>query len=48
MPNGKTVRAIGEPEMKKLKKDEIIQMPRVGFARVDKEYKDIILYYTHK
>jgi len=48
MPNGKIIKAIGEPEMKKLKKDEIIQMPRVGFARVDKEYKDIILYYTHK
>jgi glutamyl-tRNA synthetase len=48
MPEGKTIKAIGEPEMKRLKKDEIIQMPRVGFARVDKEYKDIILYYTHK
>ncbi|MEM5773126.1 MAG: glutamate--tRNA ligase [Candidatus Aenigmatarchaeota archaeon] len=48
MPNGKLVEAVGEPEMKKLKKDQIIQMPRVGFARVDKEYKDIILYYTHK
>jgi glutamyl-tRNA synthetase len=48
MPNGKIIKAIGEPEMKRLKKDEIIQMPRVGFARVDKEYKDIILYYTHK
>ncbi|MEM5879032.1 MAG: glutamate--tRNA ligase [Candidatus Aenigmatarchaeota archaeon] len=48
MPNGKTVKAVGEPEMKTLKKDQIIQMPRVGFARVEKEYKDIILYYSHK
>jgi glutamyl-tRNA synthetase len=48
MPNGKIVKAFGEPEIKKLKKDEIIQMPRVGFARVEKGYKDIILYYTHK
>jgi hypothetical protein len=48
MPNGKIVKALGEPEIKRLKKGEIIQMPRVGFARVEKKYKDIILYYTHK
>jgi glutamyl-tRNA synthetase len=48
MPNGKTVEAVGEPAMKELKPDQMIQMPRVGFARVEKVYKDIILYYTHK
>ncbi|MEM7821857.1 MAG: glutamate--tRNA ligase [Candidatus Aenigmatarchaeota archaeon] len=48
MPNGEIVGAVGEPEMKKIKKNQIIQMPRVGFARVEKEYKDIVLYYTHK
>ncbi|MEM5836189.1 MAG: glutamate--tRNA ligase [Candidatus Aenigmatarchaeota archaeon] len=48
MPNSKIVEAIGDPGIKTLKRDEIIQMPRVGFARVEKEYKDIILYYSHK
>ncbi|MEM5867624.1 MAG: glutamate--tRNA ligase [Candidatus Aenigmatarchaeota archaeon] len=48
MPNGNIKEAVGEYEIRKLKKDQIIQMPRVGFARVDKPYKDIILYYTHK
>lgn len=48
MPDGNIKEAIGEVEIKNLKKDQIIQMPRVGFARIDKPYKDIILYYTHK
>ncbi|MEM5766385.1 MAG: glutamate--tRNA ligase [Candidatus Aenigmatarchaeota archaeon] len=48
MPNGKIIKAISEPEIKNVKVDQMIQMPRVGFARVEKEYKDIILYYTHK
>ncbi|MEM5829185.1 MAG: glutamate--tRNA ligase [Candidatus Aenigmatarchaeota archaeon] len=48
MPNGKIVKAVGEPEIKRVEENQIIQMPRIGFARIEKKYKDITLYYTHK
>jgi len=47
-PEGKT-RGIGEPAMKKLKPGEVIQMERVGFARVDsKNSKRLTVYFAHK
>jgi len=48
MPNAETIEGLLEPDAKKLKKDEIIQLERFGFARVDKTGKKITLYYTHK
>lgn len=48
MPNGEKVKALAEPEIKKAKKDDIIQLVRVGFCRVDVPKKDIVLYFAHK
>jgi glutamyl-tRNA synthetase len=48
MPDGSTKKGIGEVNMKKLKVDQMIQLVRVGFCRVDKVNKDIVLYYAHK
>lgn len=48
MPDGSMKEGIGEPGMMKLKKDELIQLVRIGFFRVDKVNKDIVLYYAHK
>ena len=40
---------IGEPEMAKLKVDDMIQMERVGFGRVDaNDGKEITIYFAHK
>lgn len=48
MPDGKEKIAIAEPDIKKLKKGDLIQLQRIGFARVDKTDKDIVLYFAHK
>jgi len=51
MPNGTTKLAKGEEAMLNLKQNDMIQMQRVGFARVDKvdkAGKDIVLYFAHK
>lgn len=48
MPNAEIKEVICEPEVKNVKSGQTIQMPRVGFAKVVKKYKDIVLYYTHK
>lgn len=48
MPDGSESGALAEPEVKRLKKNQIVQFPRVGFCRVEKVDKDIVLYYAHK
>jgi len=48
MSDGSIKTEIGEINMKKLKVDELIQLVRIGFCRVDKVNKDIVLYYAHK
>jgi len=48
MPDGSTKTGVGEINMKKLKVGQLIQLVRVGFCRVDKINKDIVLYYAHK
>jgi glutamyl-tRNA synthetase len=51
MPNGTTKKALGEEDMLKLRENDVIQMQRVGFARVDsvnKVKRDIVLYFAHK
>ena len=46
--DGKIRNGIGEINMKKLKVGQLIQLVRIGFCRVDKVNKDIVLYYAHK
>ena len=48
MPDGSMKTGIGEINMKKLKVGQLIQLVRVGFCRVDKINKGIVLYYAHK
>jgi hypothetical protein len=48
MPDGSVKTGIGEVNMKKLKAGQAIQLVRVGFCRVDKINKGIVLYYAHK
>lgn len=48
MPNGEIKKAIGEPGMKHLKVNDLIQLIRIGFCRVDKTRKETVLYFTHK
>jgi len=48
MPNTKIIEGLLEPAAKKLKTDQILQLERFGFARVDKTNQKTIFYYTHK
>ncbi|MEM5801989.1 MAG: glutamate--tRNA ligase [Candidatus Aenigmatarchaeota archaeon] len=48
MPNGEIKTAIAEPDIKKVKVNQLIQLFRIGFCRVDKVGREIILYYAHK
>ncbi|MEM5794399.1 MAG: glutamate--tRNA ligase [Candidatus Aenigmatarchaeota archaeon] len=49
MPDGKIKKGIAEPEIKKVKNDEIVQLQRIGFARVDEVSEDkIVLFFAHK
>ncbi len=49
MPNGSVKEGIAEPEVKNLKKDQIIQLQRIGFARVDEvNEENIVLFFAHK
>jgi glutamyl-tRNA synthetase len=42
------LKGLGEPEMKKLKTGDIIQMNRIGFGRVDSKGKEIVIAFAHK
>lgn len=44
----KTLTGLGEPEMKKLKTGEIIQMERTGFGRVDGVKEKVTVCFAHK
>ncbi len=45
MPDGKEIKALAEPAIKKIKKGEIVQFPRIGFAKLD---KSMTFYFAHK
>jgi hypothetical protein len=42
---GKEVSALGEEDLKKAKRGEIMQMVRIGFGRVEKEG---VIVFAHK
>jgi glutamyl-tRNA synthetase len=48
MPDGSKKDAIAEHDIKKVKEGEMVQLVRIGFCRIDKVNKDIVLYYAHK
>ena len=48
MPDGTVKSGIAESNVKDLKKDELIQLIRIGFFRVDSVGKETVLYFTHK
>jgi len=45
MPDGKEVKAIAEPSIRKVKRGDIVQFLRNGFAKLD---KNITFYFAHK
>jgi glutamyl-tRNA synthetase len=48
MADGSVKEGIAENNVRKLKVNQLIQLVRIGFCRVDKVDKDIVLYYSHK
>ena len=49
MDDGKTVKGLAEPNIKKLKIDKVIQFERFGFVRLDKiENNKYYFWFTHK
>ena len=48
MPDGSAANALAEPNIKKLKEGDLIQLYRVGFCRVGETGKDTVLYFAHK
>lgn len=45
MPDGKKLKAVAEPQIKKVKLGDVVQFPRIGFARLD---KGMTFYFAHK
>jgi glutamyl-tRNA synthetase len=48
MPDGTVRGAIAEPGIKRATTDDVIQLVRTGFCRVENDGKDIVLYFAHK
>ncbi len=48
MPDGSTRKALAEPDINNIKAGQLLQLPRIGFCRVDKTGKERILYFAHK
>jgi len=48
MPDGTTRTGVGEPAMKRLKVNQIVQLYRIGFCRVDKVGGEVTLWFAHK
>ncbi|MFH0710986.1 MAG: glutamate--tRNA ligase [Candidatus Aenigmatarchaeota archaeon] len=48
MPDGTVKTGMAEKNVKDLNKDELIQLMRIGFCRVDSVGKETVLYFAHK
>jgi len=48
MPDGDRRSAVAEHDIAKAKVDDVVQLVRFGFCRVDKTGKDMVLYFAHK
>jgi glutamyl-tRNA synthetase len=48
MPDGERISAIAEPDIAKAKVDDVVQLVRFGFCRIDQVGKDMVLYFAHK
>lgn len=48
MEDGNIVKCIGEPEIRKLKPNNGLQLIRICFCRVDQTKPEFILYFTHR
>lgn len=48
MSDGSIKDALAEPRIKDVKVDQLIQLQRIGFCRVDSIKPKLILYFTHK
>ncbi|MDI6806804.1 MAG: glutamate--tRNA ligase, partial [Candidatus Aenigmarchaeota archaeon] len=48
MPDGSTREALAEPEIKNVKVDQLTQLQRIGFCRVDSMAPELVLYFSHK
>ncbi|MEM2921710.1 MAG: glutamate--tRNA ligase [Candidatus Bathyarchaeia archaeon] len=48
MPDGAIKTFLGEPSIREVKVDEVIQMPRIGFSRCDKSGDEPLFYFAHK
>ena len=48
MPDASIKKGLGEPSLKKVKVDSIVQMERMGFCKLDEKKKNkLIFYYAH-
>ena len=47
MPNGDEISGISEPEIRSVKRDEVVQFERIGFARCDSRMT-LVFYFAHK
>ena len=49
MPDKKLIKGLAEPEVKKLKENDVIQFTRFAFCRLDKKEKNKLrFWFTHK
>ncbi len=48
IPDGSIKKGVSEVNFKKLKVGQVIQMPRIGFARMEKIGREMVLYFAHK
>ena len=48
MPDASTVKGLAEPSCRNLKVDDIVQLERFGFARLDEIDDKLRFYFAHK
>jgi hypothetical protein len=48
MPDNETITGIAEPEIKKLKVGNMLQMERIGFGRVEGRGREVRIVFAHR